>query len=251
VPQRRVARRQLADERTYHGSVQRQHVDDSLVGTSIVVIAFAVAMAYLEAAVVVYLRQAIGIEHDALFPLRLDEASGNLGLIEVGREVATLVMIAAVGWLAGTSWIERLAWAAVLFGAWDIAYYGWLWAFVGWPPSPATWDILFLVPVPWVGPVWAPIAVSAALIAFGLLAARRLRRGGEIVIGPWQRAGGLAGGILVVASFMLDAGHILSGGVPVTWAWPSYIAGMTLAALAAVTALWPGSRSRRIEDRSP
>lgn len=214
-----------------------------MVGTSVVVIAYAVAMAYLEAAVVVYLRQALGIEHDALFPLRLDDGPANLGLIEVGREAATLVMIAAAGWLAGSSWVERLAWAAVVFGTWDIAYYGWLWIFVGWPPSLATWDILFLLPVPWVGPVWAPIAVSAALIGFGLLAARRLRGGGAIVIGPWQRAGGLAGGILVVTSFMLDAGHIMAGGIPETWAWPLYLVGMTLATLAAVTALWPRSRS--------
>jgi hypothetical protein len=219
--------------------VQPQRPGGSIVGTSVAVVACAIAMAYLEAAVVVYLRQALGIEHDALFPLRADDGPGNLGPIEVGREVATLIMIAAIGWLAGTSWIERLAWAAVLFGTWDIAYYGWLWVFVGWPPSPATWDILFLLPVPWVGPAWAPIAVSAALIAFGLLAARRLRQGGVIVVGPWQRAGGLAGGILVVVSFMLDAENIMAGGVPESWAWPLYVAGMTLAMLAAVTALWP------------
>jgi len=220
-----------------------------MVGTSVAVVAFAIAMAYLEAAVVVYLRQAPGIEHDALFPLRLDDGSGNLGLIEVGREGATLVMIAAVGWLAGSGWVERLAWAAVVFGTWDIAYYGWLWVFVGWPPSPATRDILFLLPVPWVGPVWAPIVVSAALIGFGLLAARRLRRGGTIVVGPWQRVGGLLGGILVAGSFALDAGHILAGGIPQTWAWPLFVAGMALATLAAVTALWPRIRAGRSPAR--
>ncbi len=206
-------------------------------------------MAYLESAVVVYLRQALGIEHDALFPLRDGGDFGSLGAIEVGRELATLAMLAAVGWLAGRTWIERLAWAAVAFGAWDIAYYGWLWVFVGWPPSPATWDILFLVPVPWVGPVWAPIAVSAALAGFGLLAAGRLRSGGVVRIGPWQQAGGLAGGVLVVLSFMLDAGRILAGEVPESWAWPVFVTGMAVATLAALTVLRP-RRGGRVEDRS-
>ena len=218
------------------------HGRRSLAATTRVVIAYAIAMGYLEAAVVVYLRQALGIEHDALFPLRNGGGLQTLSPIELGRELATLIMLAAAGWLTGTGPIERLAWTAVAFGTWDIAYYGWLWLFVGWPPSPATWDILFLVPVPWVGPVWAPVVVSAALIGFGLLVARRLRAGGVVAVGPWQVAGGLAGGVLVILSFTLDAGNILAGGIPKTWAWPVFAAGMALALLAAGTALWPPRR---------
>ncbi len=139
--------------------------------TAVVVIAYAVAMAFLESAVVVYLQRALGIQVGALFPLQDPAGVGDLAAIEVGREAATLVMLATVGWLAGRSGLERLAWTAVAFGTWDILYYAWLWVFVGWPPSLGTWDLLFLIPVPWAGPVWAPVAVSVALVGFGLAAA--------------------------------------------------------------------------------
>ena len=153
-----------------------------------VVIAYAVAMAFLESAVVVYLQRALGIDPRALFPLRDPAVTGDLAFIEVGREAATLVMLAAVGWLAGRSGLERLAWTAVAFGTWDIVYYAWLWAFIGWPSSPATWDLLFLIPVPWTGPVWAPVAVSLALVGFGLAAAARLRAGRVVRVGRRRRS---------------------------------------------------------------
>ena len=92
-----------------------------------VVIAYAVAMAFLESAVVVYLQRALEIDPRALFPVRDPALTGDLALIEVGREAATLVMLGAVGWLAGRSGLERLAWTAVAFGTWDILYYAWLW----------------------------------------------------------------------------------------------------------------------------
>ena len=115
---------------------------------ALTVIVFAVAMAYLESAVVVYLQRALDITPDGLFPLRGPEMVGDLAAIEVGREFATLVMLAGIGWLAGRSWLERLAWTAVAFGIWDVFYYLWLAVFLGWPNSPGTWDVLFLIPVP-------------------------------------------------------------------------------------------------------
>jgi hypothetical protein len=145
--------------------------------TGAVVVAFAVAMAFLESAVVVYLQRALGIDPRALFPVQDPAVMSDLAAIEVGREAATLVMLGTVGWLAGRSGLERLAWTAVAFGTWDILYYAWLWVFVGWPPSLGTWDLLFLIPVPWAGPVWAPVVVSLALVGFGLAAARQLRAG--------------------------------------------------------------------------
>jgi len=90
--------------------------------TAVVVLAYAVAMAYLESAVVLYLELALGSHVGEIFPLRPAGAVGNLAWVEVGREVATLVMIATVGALAGRSGLERLAWGAVIFGTWDIAY---------------------------------------------------------------------------------------------------------------------------------
>jgi len=208
-----------------------------------VVVAYAVAMAFLESAVVVYLQRALGIDPRALFPLRDPAVTGDLALIEVGREAATLVMLAAVGWLAGRSGLERLAWTAVAFGTWDVFYYAWLWAFIGWPSSLGTWDLLFLIPVPWTGPVWAPVAISLALVGFGLAAARRIRAGSPVRSGRVQVAAGVAGGLVVVVSFTLDAGRILAGGVPDSFAWPVFAAGLGLAVWGATTALRPPADS--------
>ena len=210
---------------------------------ALAVLAFAAAMAYLESAVVVYLRAALGLEPGVIFPLQEPAAVGSFAAIEVGREMATLVMLAAVGWLAGRSAIERLAWTAVAFGTWDIFYYAWLWVFIGWPPAPDTWDLLFLIPVPWVGPVWAPVVVSVALVGFGLWAALRIRRGGPVAVGPWQVLSGIAGGVIVVVSFTLQAGEIVAGGLPHDYAWIVFVAGMAVAVVAALSALLPGRSS--------
>jgi len=202
-----------------------------------VVIAYAVAMAFLESAVVVYLQRALGIDPRALFPVRDPALTGDLALIEVGREATTLVMLGAVGWLAGRSGLERLAWTAVAFGTWDILYYAWLWAFIGWPPSLGTWDLLFLIPVPWTGPVWAPVAVSLALVGFGLAAARRLRAGGHVRACRAQVAAGVAGGLIVVVGFCWNAALVLDGGVPETFPLPVFAGGLALAAWGATSAL--------------
>ena len=207
--------------------------------TAAVVIAYAVAMAYLESAVVVYLQRALGIDSTALFPVRDPALTGDLAIIEVGREAATLVMLATVGWLAGRSGLERLAWTAVAFGTWDILYYAWLWAFVGWPPSLGTWDLLFLIPVPWTGPVWAPVAISLALVGYGLAAARRLGADRPVHAGRAQVAAGVAGGLVVVVSFCWNAALVLDGGVPTDFPWPVFAAGLGLAAWGAATALRP------------
>jgi hypothetical protein len=201
--------------------------------TAIAVIAYAVAMAYVEAAVVVYLQLALDSRVGVLFPLQPVDQTGELIAIEAGREAATLVMIGTVGLLVGRSWLERLAWSAVIFGVWDIGYYGWLYVFSGWPPSLGTPDILFLLPVPWVGPIWSPIAVSAALIGVGLAAARALRHGRQLSIAHWHVVVGLAGGFLVILSYTLDAGRLIDGGLPGPYPWPIFAIGMLAALVAA------------------
>lgn len=205
---------------------------------AVAVLAFGVAFGYVEAAVVVDLRAALGLGPAPVFPL--EQVTGEIGRlvwIEMGRELATLVMLTAVGVAAGRRPLEWLAWTAVAFGAWDIAYYGWLWVFSGWPDSLAAPDLLFLLPVPWIGPVWAPVVVSLALIGFGLAAARRLGRGDEVPLDRRHVAAAIGGGLLVVASFMLDTGATLGGGQPGAFAWPVFLAGMALAGVAAIDAL--------------
>lgn len=158
-------------------------------------------------------------------------------------------MIGSVGWLAGWGALERIAWTAVVFGTWDIAYYLGLWLVIGWPPSPAAWDVLFLIPIPWVGPVWAPIVVSAALVGFGLAAARRLRAGSPIIVGPVRALAAIAGGGLVALSFVVDTGRV-SAGDALTWTgWPLFGAGMALVTGAAATALH-GSSGARVPGRA-
>ncbi len=208
---------------------------------ALTVIVFAVAMAFMESAVVIYLQRALAITPDQLFPLRGPEVVGNLTSIEVGREAATLLMLVAVGFLAGRRWVDRLAWTAVAFGVWDIGYYVWLWVFVGWPPSPGTWDVLFLIPLPWTGPVWAPMAVSAALIGFGLRAAHLTAAGRPPRVGRAVCGAGLGGGAIVVLSFLANAQAILEGGLPGWYPWPVFWLGMATALSAAVVAMRSGA----------
>jgi len=208
------------------------------VGRASAVVLFGIAFGYVEAAVVVDLRVALGLAPGPVFPLaQVTGLTGRLVTIEIGRELATIGMLVAVGWAVGLSRLERLAWTAVAFGAWDLAYYAWLWVFIGWPPSPTSWDILFLIPVPWVAPVWAPAAVALALVGFGLTAARRLRAGQILRPARWHLAAGVGGGALVVLSFVLGAGRVVDGGIPQDYPWPVFLAGMALAGLAALDLL--------------
>lgn len=210
--------------------------------TAIVVLAYGVAMGYLEAAVVVYLRAALGLTPADVVPVHDAAAFGAFAGVEVVRELATLVMIAAVGWLAGRSWFERLAWAAVVFGTWDIVYYLGLRLVIGWPPSLAAWDVLFLSPVPWVAPVWAPLVVSSALVGFGLAGARRLRAGQPIAVGRGRALAALVGGGLVVLSFLIDSIRVLAGDASAWTGWPLFWTGIALATATTATALGVASR---------
>jgi hypothetical protein len=199
---------------------------------------FAVAMAYLEAAVVVYLQRALSINPLTLFPLRDPSSLGGFATIEVGREVATLIMLATVGWLAGRDAMERMAWVAVAFGIWDLGYYAWLWIFIGWPTKLGTFDLLFLIPIPWVAPVWAPMVISLALLGFGLIVARRLRRGEMLRVKLWHVVAAVGGGLVVIFSFTFDAQRILAGGTPSTFAWPVFVAGLALAIIGVASICW-------------
>src|SRR5215510_11378331 len=122
----------------------------------LVVVTYAAAMAWVESAVVFYLRTMV----DRLEPYQpnpLPFATG-FGLAEVVREFATIVMLLTVGILAGRTWRSRLGYFAIAFGVWDIFYYVYLKILCGWPHSLFDWDVLFLIPVPWWGPILAPVS---------------------------------------------------------------------------------------------
>jgi hypothetical protein len=137
--------------------------------------AFAVAMAYVEAAVVAYLRllyypDGFSIEGAASL-LRVPPA---VLAIEIGREAATIVMLVAVAFLsAGKNWSVRLAHFMWAFALWDIFYYVWLYVLLRWPPSPMTIDVLFLIPRPWIAPVFVPVVISLLMAGSALAILRR------------------------------------------------------------------------------
>ncbi len=133
---------------------------------------FAIAMAYLESAVVVYLRVMYGIE-DLIRDVKF--TPDIYTLIEIGREAATIVMLAFIGLIAGNTKLKKLGYFFYSFGAWDIFYYIWLFIFIQWPKSLFEWDILFLIPLPWWGPVIAPVLISILLITIGYLLIKEVR----------------------------------------------------------------------------
>jgi hypothetical protein len=135
---------------------------------------FAVAFGINEAAVVVYLRGASGLLDNTAAPEQvLARLPQNLIATELSREVATLVMLCAVSLLAVTRGKERWALFLWMFAFWDIFYYAGLWLIIRWPSSLLTQDVLFLIPTPWIAPVWFPILVSLLAIAAILLANRQ------------------------------------------------------------------------------
>ncbi|MCI0478017.1 MAG: hypothetical protein L0Y55_17375 [Anaerolineales bacterium] len=177
----------------------------------IVVSVFAIAMAWVESAVVVYLRTLIDrIEPHQANPLPI---FGGLANIELGREAATLVMLVSIGWLAGTTWRGRLAYAAIAFGVWDIFYYLFLVPMSGWPRSLFDWDILFLLPLPWWGPVIAPVLISILMIIGGTLIVAFDSPSAPLL--PRQFALALAslGTSLALYVFMADALRVANNGV--------------------------------------
>ncbi len=205
------------------------------------VMLFAVAFAYVEAAVVEYLR-GLYIPLDkggALFPIMTLDHLQSMGAehmrrlsIEVGREFATLVMLATVGIAAGRNHRERWAHLVIAFGVWDIFYYVWLKVFLDWPESLMTWDLLFLVPVPWVSPVLAPVLVSMVMVVCGLLVLRReeVNRPVETAWTDWIVLS--AGGVIVVTAFCWDFRNIMAGGLPNPFHWLLFFVGLAVGVLA-------------------
>ncbi len=197
-------------------------------------VTYAIAMAYVEAAVVVYLR-ALYYPRGFAFPLA--PLPPAMVAIEIGREAATLVMLLGVAMLAGRERWERFLAFCVSFGVWDLFYYVWLWLLLGWPPSLLTWDVLFLIPVPWTGPVLAPVVVSVLLVVGGLLLWRK-GAGGEPVRFPVPlRVLLLAGALLVLGSFVLDFQPVMRQLDPPPFRWGLFGAGLTLGVAALVLAV--------------
>jgi hypothetical protein len=204
--------------------------------TWITVVLFAIAMAWVEAAVVFYLRTMI----DRIEPYQANPLPnfGGLAGAELVREAATLIMLFTVGWLAGRSLRQRLAFALVAFGFWDIFYYVFLRVLAPWPNSLLDWDILFLIPLPWWGPVLAPVSIAALMILWGTLVTQFERDGRPVCSNPKAWFASLVGALLALYVFMEDSIRAAAGGeqalrdlLPTQFSWPLF--GVALLLMAA------------------
>jgi hypothetical protein len=137
---------------------------------------WAIAFAFVEAMVVFYLRKLFGLQyHLTSLPAVFHFPRAYLPH-EQAREAATMVMLLAVGFLAGRTWWQRFAFWLLAFGVWDIFYYVWLWVLLRWPSSLGDRDLLFLLPDEWSAPVWQPVLASCAFIAVAAVILARTRR---------------------------------------------------------------------------
>src|SRR5215510_8384674 len=201
----------------------------------LIVVGFAAAMAWVESACVYYLRVLVDrIEPYQPNPLPI---VGTLGHVELVREGATLVMLLMVGILAGRTWRPRLGYAALAFGVWDILYYVFLRIMSGWPTSLLDWDILFLLPLPWWGPVLAPVCIATLMIVWGTVVTQGRDRFPATGF-TWASWGVSSAGILLALRiFMADSIRALPGGrdtvrqvLPAAFNWPMFGAALLLMA---------------------
>lgn len=198
------------------------------------VVIFAIAFAWVESAVVVYLRE-IYFDGGFSFPLIVKWENGKhivdpLVRIEFVREMATITMLVAVGWIAGKNRFQRFCFFMIAFGIWDIFYYIWLYVMVGWPESIMTWDLLFYVPLPWVGPVITPVAIALAMVASGSLIIYYDTKGYDVRWRWYDMVVELSCGLVMIVAFCWDWRNILQvpgdserTGIPSSFAWWLYL----------------------------
>lgn len=219
------------------------------------VFVFAVAMAWLESATVVYLRTLVSrIDPYQASPLPL---SVGLGQTELIREAVTLIMLFTVGLLAGRTWRSRLAYALIAFGVWDIFYYVFLAVITQWPKSIMDWDVLFLIPLPWWGPVIAPALIALLMIIGGTLVSQFDQSNRPIWPGRWAWLLNIGGVLLALYVFMTDAIQSVSNGVdatrrmlPMHFNWPLFIVALVLMSAPIIDVgrrVWGTGRSWRFE----
>jgi len=203
------------------------------------VVLFSIAMAYLESAVVVYLRVVYGIEN-VLQDINL--TPDRYTIIEIGREAATIVMLAMIAMLVGQNKPKKLGYFLLTFGIWDIFYYIWLYIFIDWPQSIFEWDILFLIPLPWWGPVIAPVLISVLLISIGILLINDFKF--KVKMMDWMLF--VISVILILYSFTEDSIRIIFSGEgnfyeirPTSYSWILFIFPFLLWVIISIKVFFP------------
>ena len=173
----------------------------SLKSTLIWLTIFSIAMGYMESAIVIYLRE---LYYPDGFKFPLIPLDASIGFVEIFREAATIIMLVGIGILTGKTAAQKFANFIYCFAIWDICYYFFLWVFLGWPQSLFTWDILFLIPVPWVGPVITPCIVSATMIllAVSIIYFQNLGINTKLKVKEWNLL--IGGSFVIILSFIWD-----------------------------------------------
>jgi hypothetical protein len=172
-----------------------------IVKTMIWLTAFSIAMGFLETSVVVYLRK---LYYPEGFKFPLVPVPADIASTEFFREVATIIMLIGAGVMAGKNPVQRFVLFLYTFAIWDIFYYVFLKALLNWPESLFTWDILFLIPVPWVGPVIAPCIISLSMIFFAIIVIYYQEKGKQIHISFMEWMLLISGSLIAIISFVWD-----------------------------------------------
>ena len=208
------------------------------------VVLFGISFGFVEASVVVYLR---ALYYPEGFHLPLKVLSQEHIVTEVAREAATIFMLVSVALIAGSRTWERFGYFLVIFGVWDILYYVWLKVVLNWPVSLTEWDILFLIPLPWIGPVIAPALVALGMVVFGAIIVLRVSAGEFFrpCLLSWLLSIGAT--ILLLYSFMSDVAATTRGQFPVAYRYELLTISLLMYAAGFVLACrMPTSRSRSL-----
>ena len=185
-------------------------------------IVWGVVFGYMEAAVVVYLRE---IYYPEGFAFPLVNIHDRILLTEVLREAATLLILWATASLTYKRLQSRFAAFFVLFGLWDIFYYIFLKLLLHWPESMNTLDILFLIPSPWIGPIWAPVLVSLGFIYSGMATLIRNHQNHFFQFGKYFILFELIAALLIIISFIIPGVSVIEQSFPTHFPWYLFLTG--------------------------
>ena len=158
-------------------------------------------MAFLETAVVIYMRELL---YPGGFTFPLVPIPADLAITEILREAATLIMLLTIAIISGRTFSQRFAWFIYTFAIWDIFYYVFLKIMILWPESLMTWDILFLIPTTWTGPVISPVIVSFTMILLALIILFYADKNTSTKINKWEWAGFILGSLILIFGFIFD-----------------------------------------------
>jgi hypothetical protein len=186
---------------------------------------FAIAFAFVESTIVVYLR-ALYYPEGLTFPLTMINPKHLV--VELMREMATIIMLIAVGVIAGGKRWEKFGYALVAFGLWDIFYYVWLKVTLNWPRTLMDWDVLFLIPVPWLGPVIAPVVLALFFVVSGAMMVTRSAKGLHFQPRLSSHLLSIIATIAVIYSFTHESPAVLQGRSPSPYPYGLLIVSLVL-----------------------